>query len=35
MLVPNVAWSPEVLDWWGGKLTRLLQALRVSAGNHR
>ena len=34
MLIPDVAWSPEVLDWWRGKLARLLQALRQSAGGH-
>ena len=32
-LVPDVVWSPELLDWWRVKLARLLQALRVSAGS--
>ena len=34
-LVADVDLSPVVLDWWRGKLAHLLQALRVSAGNHR
>ena len=30
-LIPDVAWSPELLDWWHGKLARMVRALQVSA----
>lgn len=28
-LVPDVNWSPELLEWWRGQLARLAEALRV------
>ena len=31
-LVPDVNWSPELLSWWRGQLSRMAESLRTSIG---
>ena len=30
-LVPDVNWSPELLEWWRGQLARMAEALRAGS----
>jgi hypothetical protein len=32
-LVPDVNWSPELLEWWRGQLARMAEALRAVSAN--